>query len=136
MKRLMTTTLAALVMLACGESNPAGMNPPPPPPPPPAMPPGDVGFNIVDNAFVDSQGRQNAQASETMTASQMVGWVNNGANLHTVTFTSVPSGAMTGDSGNMTNSQTFVQTLVTPGTYVFRCDTHPQTMLGSTIIVN
>ncbi len=137
MKKL-ATAFAALMFMACGESGPTGNAPPapPPPPPPPAAPPGDVGFSIIDNAFVDSQGRQNAQSSETMTANQMVGWIHNGANLHTVTFTSVPSGAVTDDSGNLTNRQTFEQTLITPGTYVFRCDVHPATMIGATIIVN
>jgi len=137
MKKLMRTTVAALMLLACGESGPMGGGAPPPPPPPPlGMPPGDVGFNIIDNAFVDSQGRLNGLARETMTASQMVGWIHDGANLHTVTFTSVPPGAAAGDSGNLTNGQSFEQTLITPGTYVFRCDFHPQTMLGATIIVS
>ncbi len=127
----------ALAAAACGGSgSPTGGGPPPPPPPPPVAPPGDVGFTIVDNAFVDPQGRRNENASVTMTANQMVGWIHAGANLHTVTFTSVPAGAVTENSGNMTNGQTHVQTLATPGTYVFRCDIHPAIMRDVRITVN
>ncbi|MCG8469473.1 MAG: plastocyanin/azurin family copper-binding protein [Gemmatimonadetes bacterium] len=137
MKKLMMSAATVVLAAGCGESDPAGTNPSPPPPPPTlGTPPGDVGFNIIDDAFVDDQGRRNDEASVTVTASQMVGWLHEGANVHTVSFTSVPAGAIANDSGNMDNGATFVQTLATPGTYVFRCDTHPTTMLDATIIVN
>jgi len=126
-------------LTACGGGGgggTTGANPPPPPPPPLATPPGDIGFNIVDNAFVDPDGNRNQAARITMTAGQMAGWLHSGINTHTVTFNSAPNGAITNDSGNLMNGDTFLQTLTTPGTYIFHCSIHPDIMKGVTIIVN
>ncbi|MFV1987588.1 MAG: plastocyanin/azurin family copper-binding protein [Gemmatimonadota bacterium] len=130
-------TIGVMLLAACGGSTGPGGNPPPPPPPPPlSTPPGDAGFNIVDNAFVDADGNRNAAASITMTAGQMAGWIHDGVVTHTVTFSSVPNGAITNDSGNLMNGDSFLQTLTTSGTYVFFCSIHPATMRDVTIIVN
>jgi len=124
------------LLTACGGGGQTTGAAPPPPPPPAATPPGDVGFRIVDNAFVDPDGNRNQQAKITLTAGQMAGWIHQGANIHTVTFTTVPGGAMTNDSGNLRNGDTYLQTLATPGTYTFHCSIHPDIMKGVTIIVN
>lgn len=135
------TSLVAVwlgLLTACGSTSGPGGTPPPPPPPPPPLstPPGDAGFNIVDNAFIDGAGRRNSEASITITAGQMAGWIHDGINVHTVIFSSVPGGAVTQNSDNLTNGETFVQTLATPGTYVFFCSIHPTTMRDVTIVVN
>jgi plastocyanin len=95
-----------------------------------------VVFDIVDNAFVDPQGRRNSNATVTINAGQTVGFTHNGSAAHTVTFTSVPQGS-TGavDSGTLNQGETHSVTLNTPGTYVFQCDFHPGTMRNVTIIV-
>ncbi|MDX1578129.1 MAG: plastocyanin/azurin family copper-binding protein [Gemmatimonadota bacterium] len=92
----------------------------------------------MDNAFVDDQGRRNENARVTMSAGEMVGWIHNGANLHTVTFSQVPAGAEAEvtNSGNLSNGDTHEETLATPGTYEFFCQIHPQIMRMSVIIVN
>lgn len=139
MSKCRWVAIGICLLAACGgDGGTTGGNPPPPPPPPPpiTMPPGDVGFNIVDNAFVDPDGNRNAAASITMTVGQMAGWIHNGVSIHTVTFSSVPSGAVTNDSGNLTNGDTHLQTLTTVGTYTFFCSIHPDIMKDVTIIVN
>ncbi len=93
-------------------------------------------FDIVDLAFVDPAGRRNEAASVTIAAGETVGWTHNGGTAHTVTFTSVPPGAMGAtNSGTLNRGQTHSVTLTTPGTYVFLCSFHPGIMLDATIIV-
>ncbi|MDH3734055.1 MAG: plastocyanin/azurin family copper-binding protein [Gemmatimonadota bacterium] len=138
MKKQWLLAIGVGVLAACGTTTGSGGNPPPPPPPPPPLsnPPGDAGFNIVDNAFVDPDGNRNGDARITIDAGQVAGWIHDGINLHTVVFSSRPSGAVTQDSDNLTNGETFLQTLTTPGTYEFFCSIHPATMRDVTIVVN
>jgi plastocyanin len=128
--------IGVALLTACGGSTGPGGSPPPPPPPPLSTPPGDAGFNIIDNAFVDADGNRNGDASISITAGQMAGWIHDGIVTHTVDFSSVPNGAVTDNSGNLMNGESFLQTLTTPGTYVFFCAIHPTTMKDVTIVVN
>jgi plastocyanin len=90
---------------------------------------------IVDDAFVDPSGGRNSNASVSITVGQTVGWRHAGINPHTVTSTTVPGGGMDFDSGNLDGGETFSVTPTVAGTYVYRCDNHPNVMLGATIIV-
>lgn len=126
-------------VVSCGSSDPVGGGnppaPPPPPPPPPAVPGADVTVGIEDNAFVDPAGGRNANAVVTIQPGQTVGWRNGGVLQHTVTSMSVPAGAVAFDSGNLGNDDTFTVTPTVAGTYTYRCDNHPQTMVNARIEV-
>ena len=132
-KAIALLSLALPTFHAC-RSGPLGGSPPPPAPPPPP-PPGDVNFRIGDDFFEDPDGDRNADAVVTITLGQSVGWRNDGNLLHTVTSTSAPGGDDF-DSGNLSPGATFLFTPNQAGTYIFRCDIHPNTMLNSRIIVN
>lgn len=62
-----------------------------------------------------------------------VTWTNNDSNLHTITSTSVPSGAASFDSGTINSGQTFTYTFTVPGVYVYHCLIHPW-MTGKVIV--
>ena len=59
---------------------------------------------------------------------------NNGGTDHTVTSSSIPSGAAPFDSGTMKEGATFVQTFTTPGTYEYHCSIHSW-MKGSVVVL-
>jgi plastocyanin len=61
-------------------------------------------------------------------------WTNNDGAPHTVTATSVPSGATKFDSGNLSPGATFTYTFTAPGTYKYDCTYH--FWMQGTIIVN
>lgn len=130
---------AGILLAACSSDSATGGGgggpPPPPPPPPPPVPGANVTVQIGDNFFEDPQGRTNGNASVTINAGQTVGWRHDGAIQHTVTSTGVPQGAAAFDSGLLDPGDTFMVTLNTVGTYTYRCDEHPNEMLGATIIV-
>jgi len=134
-REFMALVPAALLLTACSSSDPTGGNPPPPPPPPP--PPGGntVTMNIIDNAFVDPDGNQNDDASVTIAQGDTVRWTNNGSIAHTATSTSVPAGAQTFDTGSIAPGGQDSVTFDVVGTYTYRCEVHPNEMLGATIIV-
>jgi plastocyanin len=92
-------------------------------------------MTIEDNAFVDPSSRRNSNASVTINAGQAVRWANTGGTLHTVTSTSVPGGAGSIASGNISPGAVFDHTFTVVGTYVYRCDLHPGQMFDSTVIV-
>jgi len=52
-------------------------------------------------------------------------WTNNDPVPHTVTSTSVPSGASSFDSGNMNQNATYTVTFTVDGTYQYKCTYHP-----------
>jgi plastocyanin len=54
-----------------------------------------------------------------------VTWTNNDPVPHTVTSTSVPSGASSFDSGNMNQNATYTVTFTVDGTYQYKCTYHP-----------
>lgn len=72
-------------------------------------------------------------ANFTMKAGGTVTWVNKDTVTHTVTSTSVPSGASSFDSGNLLFGHTFNATLTVPGTYQYYCTIHP--LMKGTIVV-
>ncbi len=53
-----------------------------------------------------------------------VEWTNNDTAPHTVTSTSVPTGAITFNSGLLSGGQTFEYTFAVPGTYQYVCTIH------------
>ena len=128
-----------LVLTSCGDGGgPAATPPPPPPPPPPAptdVPGANVTVLIEDNAFVDPDGRRNADALVTIRSGETVGWRHVGANPHTVTSTEVPAGARAFESATMSNGDAFSVTPTTAGTYKYYCATHPSIMLDARVIV-
>lgn len=67
-----------------------------------------------------------------------VTWINddtsNGGTDHTVTSTSVPSGASAFDSGIMKEGANFTQTLTVPGTYRYHCTIHSW-MTGAVVVL-
>jgi len=60
-------------------------------------------------------------------------WSNDDSAPHTVTSSSVPTGAKTFDSGNLASHATFTYTFTTPGTYQYTCSYH--TWMTGTIVV-
>ncbi len=54
-----------------------------------------------------------------------VSWTNNDVSIHTVTSTTVPSGASPFDSGFLNTGATFTYTFATPGVYEYHCTIHP-----------
>jgi len=63
-----------------------------------------------------------------------VTWSNDDTAAHTVTSTSVPTGALAFDSSNMAKGATFSQTFTVPGTYQYKCNYHSW-MTGTIIVV-
>lgn len=139
-REFMALVPAAMFLAACSSSDSTGTTPPPPPPPPPTPPPpppagSDVTVNITDNFFTDPDGNQNQNASVTIDSGQTVGWTHSGQVQHTVTSTSVPSGAQDFDSGTLDPGEDFTVTLDVVGTYLYNCEFHPGEMFDATIIV-
>ncbi len=64
-----------------------------------------------------------------------VTWTNNdGSTHHTVTSSSVPTGASTFNSGDMAGGATFTYNFTTPGTYQYLCSYHSW-MTGTIVVV-
>jgi plastocyanin len=60
-----------------------------------------------------------------------INWVNQDSVQHTVTSSSVPTGASSFDSGALIKGATFSVTLTTVGTYQYHCSIHPGWMKGT-----
>ncbi len=58
-------------------------------------------------------------------------FLNQDSVTHTVTSTSVPSGATSFDSGNLNAGTSFTVTLTTSGVYQYHCTIHPSYMIGT-----
>ena len=63
-----------------------------------------------------------------------VQWVDQDSTPHTVTSTSVPTGANAFDSGTIKLGDTFSLTFAVPGTYRYDCTFHPGWMVGSIVV--
>jgi plastocyanin len=61
-------------------------------------------------------------------------WKNDDSAPHTVTSTSVPSGASMFNSGNMNSNATYTYTFTVPGTYKYECTYHTLWMQGIVIV--
>ena len=87
----------------------------------------------MPNGIGNSQGLNYAPASVNVAKGGKVTWTNNDPVPHTVTSTSVPSGANSFDSGNMNANATYTITFNVGGTYLYKCTYHP--WMHGTVIV-
>jgi len=87
----------------------------------------------MPNGVGTSQGLNYVPASATVAKGGSVVWKNNDPVPHTVTSTSVPSGASGFDSGNMNPNATYTVTFTVSGTYQYECSYHP--WMHGTVIV-
>ena len=96
-----------------------------------------TGGNSVSVSMPDgvgtSQGLNYVPASVTVAKGGSVVWKNNDPVPHTVTSTSVPSGASSFDSGNMNPNATYTATFTVIGTYNYVCSYHP--WMHGTVVV-
>ena len=87
----------------------------------------------LPNGVGNSQGLNYLPASVTVAKGGSVVWKNNDPVPHTVTSTSVPSGASSFDSGNMNANATYTVRFTVDGTYQYKCSYHP--WMHGTVIV-
>jgi plastocyanin len=87
----------------------------------------------MPNGVGTSQGLNYVPASVTVAKGGSVVWKNNDPVPHTVTATSVPSGAARFDSGNMNPNATYTVTFTVSGTYNYVCSYHP--WMHGTVVV-
>lgn len=127
MKRLSILFLLSPILLLAGCDS---EDDPPPPPPP-----GEVLVRMDDIAFIDPDGNRNENSVVRIDVGETVRWENQDSVDHTVTSTSVPSGADSFDEQNMSPGDDFEVTFDTPGTYVYVCELHPGIMLDARVIV-
>ena len=80
-----------------------------------------------------TQGLNYVPVTVTVANGGTVVWTNNDPSPHTVTSTSVPSGAGTFDSGNMNVNATFSHKFTVAGTYQYVCSYHP--WMHGTVVV-
>ncbi len=80
-----------------------------------------------------TQGLNYDPASVSVAKGGRVTWTNNDPVPHTVTSTSVPSGASSFDSGNMNQNATYTATFAVDGTYQYKCTYHP--WMHGTVVV-
>ena len=76
----------------------------------------------------------NGFSNVTIRAGTFVQWKNRDDSPHTVTATSVPSGADKFDSGELDSGNTFFVQLNTPGVYAYHCIFHPVWMRAAIIV--
>jgi len=88
----------------------------------------------MPNGIGNSQGLNYAPASVNVAKGGKATWTNNDPVPHTVTSTSVPSGASSFDSGNMNANATYTVTFNVDGTYLYKCSYHPW-MHGTVIVI-
>jgi plastocyanin len=84
---------------------------------------------------VQSLDFQPANITLVIGVNNTVSWTNDDTAPHTVTATSVPSGAARFDSGNLNSGATFTYTFTVPGTYRYGCTYHFW-MLGTVVVEN
>jgi plastocyanin len=87
----------------------------------------------MPNGVGTSQGLNFVPASVTVAKGGSVVWKNNDNVPHTVTSTSVPTGASRFDSGNMNANATYTVTFTVDGTYNYVCSYHP--WMHGTVVV-
>lgn len=104
---LLLFLVAALVLAGCPSADDGGNGT------------GDGPYNVeaTGNLEFDPDTR-------TVNVGETVRWTVTGGSSHTVTSTSVPSGASMFDSGNLDPQDTFEVTFDTAGTYEYRCEYH------------
>ena len=80
-----------------------------------------------------TQGLNYVPTTVTVANGGSVIWTNNDPTPHTVTSTSIPSGASTFDSGNMNQNATYSHKFTVAGTYQYVCSYHP--WMHGTVVV-
>lgn len=100
-----------------------------------SIPTNALPISILKGASADqsSLGFGPDAATVVVGVNNTVVWTNNDVAGHTVTFTSVPSGAKVSSSDILGPNATFVQTFTVPGTYHYICSLHG--WMKGTIIV-
>ena len=100
-----------------------------------ALPANALPVSILKGSSADqsSPGFGPVTATVVVGVNNTVVWTNDDVAAHTVTFTSVPSGATTKNSDIIAPDATFVQTFTVPGTYHYICSLH--SWMKGTIIV-
>ena len=136
---------AALIFVALATACGGGEGPsrplitvPPGAPEVPPLPPAEgrvepplrssANFDIVDDSFVDEEGRHDQEAEVTVEVNQVVSWTQNGRNIHRVEFSEVPAGAESTDSRDLRPRVTWEFRPKAPGKYVFFCRYHEYMM--------
>lgn len=96
-----------------------------------------MAVQIIDNAFVDAEGRQNAdfQANVEVGDTVRFTYVEDGTVTHTVTSSDNPDAGSSFDSGELQPGDTFEVVPGVEGTWTFFCEIHPGTMTDATIVV-
>ena len=79
----------------------------------------------MPNGVGTNQSLNFAPVNVTLAKGGTVKWTNNDPTPHTVTSTSVPSGAQSFDSKNMAQGSTFTYAFTVSGTYLYICAYHP-----------
>ncbi len=95
--------------------------------PPTSATQGTVSINIQNFAF------NPATITLVVGINNTVTWTNLDSTTHTVTSTSVPSGAQSFSSGNLNAGGTFTNAFTVPGTYSYHCSIHTY-MIGTIIV--
>lgn len=106
-----------------------------------------VDMSIIDNAFVDPEGNQNANASITIDLGQTVRWTydSDGSASHTVdsgegtggdSGSGLPEGGTAISSPTLFPGDVFEFTPDAAGTWTYYCEIHPGIMYEAKIIVN
>jgi len=100
-----------------------------------AAPANGFAISILKGASSDqsSPGFGPDTATVVVGVNNTITWTNDDVAAHTVTFTTVPSGAGTSNSDIMGPNGIFTQTLTVPGTYHYICSLH--SWMKGTIIV-
>jgi plastocyanin len=94
--------------------------------------PGDITI-VVGASTQGNQAGYYSPGNFTVKLGHSVSWVNHDTASHTVTSTSVPSGATSFDSGNMGPGSRYSITFTTAGVYHYTCSYH--SFMTGTIIV-
>ena len=95
--------------------------------------PADI--TIVVGASNPGNGNFYQPGNFTVKVGQSVSWVNHDSASHTVTSTSVPNGASTFDSANMSPGQGYSHTFTTAGVYHYTCSYH-SFMTGMIVVMS
>lgn len=97
-----------------------------------------MAVQIVDNAFIDAEGRQNGEFEANIEVGDTLRFTydESGGVTHTVTSSDTPDGGSSFDSGELQPGDTFEVIPGIEGTWTFLCEIHPGTMSGATIDVS
>jgi plastocyanin len=129
---LITISLLASTLVACGGSSGLSTQPPPPPPPPPVTPPANPNNVVITNdAFTPTNMSVpvNTTVTWTWNTCGSDGYGGSACGTHDVLF---DDGATSGaqDTG------TFARTFATAGTFNYHCSIHGAAVMSGTVTVH